>query len=81
MLDTRLRTPQLSRWPCDATAELRDSAEAEDIDRGHAPTSHGNRVRDSAALSENHAVSAKTTTKRLGAFFWHLAHGLGNSKS
>ena len=61
--------PQLSRWQCDATAELRGSAEAQAIDKGHAPTSHGNRVRDSAAPPEKHTVSAKTTTKRLGAFF------------
>ena len=82
MLDTRLRTPQLSRWQCDATAELRGSAEAQATDKNHAPTSHGSRVRDSAALSENHTVSAKTTTKRLGAFFgiWRTAWGTQSLK-
>ena len=47
---THLRTLQLSCWLCDATAELRDSAEAGDIDKGHAPKSHGSSVRDATEV-------------------------------
>ena len=67
---TRLRTLQLSCWPCDATAELRDSAEAGDIDKGHAPKSYGSGVRDATEVQlypKKHTVSA----------FVHLAHSLG----
>ena len=75
---TRLRTLQLSCWPCDATAALRDSAEAGDIDKGHAPKSHGSSVRDATEvqLYPKNTRSPPRDDQRLCAFV-HLAHSLG----
>ena len=67
---TRGRASQLSRWPCDATAELRDSAEAQDMDNGPAPNSHHNSIRDATV----HPYP-KTTPSPPGK------HSLGKSKS
>ena len=66
---TRLRTLKLLRWPCDATAELRDSAETQDIDQ---------RPRKVPMV----IVSAiQRRRPNFLAPSLYLAHSLGNSKS
>ena len=79
---TRRRTSQLSRWPCDATTALRDSAEAQDMDKGPAPNSHHNSIRD-ATVHPYPKTTPSPPRRRPNvlASFWHQKHTLGKSKS